>query len=489
LYGALFYITNLYFLIPYEQVENDGPSNILEFMLSSGKITHEALSDRALSYLSYPISFILEAAMILVGGIGKIGIYTVGLFVFLGAFYVGLILYYHKKGNDVKFAILSLATYVVLSFYVINDQVAPQTLALAFLPYIYSLTFDYIEGKQSLKVLTLILLFWFALVFTHPFMFLFYVLPAIGFVAYNRVILRRPGIKNTTVMIMVSIWGLGFVYLFYNLLSIPLRLFVEQFSEVEGETWWVFANFFRKAGIFGPVKYTPHPHYELIPEPVVEAQAWALRIMLILLVGIISYSFILYLKRAMNSGKMPHQLVFDVLVMLSSGALFILGLVSIFLGQRVFQVAFMPFSRYLPDLDAKKALRYIFLVILITAPVVYTFNTLVNLTVGSQLFVQDEQLIVAGYFGNAKLAPHSTVVVARELYPSEYPTNVQKFSYPKGPLVQKRFNYLYYSIKFKHAAEYYGIEHYYSLKYLTGNVVYNSEIVKIVHSLEIKRRG
>jgi len=136
MYGFLFYLTNLYFVIPYEQTDTS-VSRYIEFMLSSGKITHEALSNPQLSYLSFPVSFILETTMMLIGGIGKIAIYTVGLFVFLGVFYIGLILYYYKKDKNTKFAVLSLATYVVLSFYVINDQVAPQTLALAFLPYLF----------------------------------------------------------------------------------------------------------------------------------------------------------------------------------------------------------------------------------------------------------------------------------------------------------------------------------------------------------------
>jgi len=488
MYGALFYITNLYFMIPYEQVENTFPSSIIEFLLSSGRITREALSVHSLSYLSYPISFILEISMMLIGGIGKISIYTVGLSVFLGAFYVGLILYYYyKKGRDIKFAVLSLATYIVLSFYVINDQVAPQTLALAFLPYLYRLTFDYREGEQPLKVLALILILWFALVFTHPFMFLFYILPVLGVVVYNRVILKQQGIKDSTIGIMVSIWGFGFVYLFYNLLSIPLRVFVEQWGEARGETWWVFANFFRKSGAFGPIKYTPHPHYELVPKWMVETQAWILRIMLILLVGIILYSFILELKRAITSGKLSHQLVFDVSVMVSSGILFVIGLMTTFLGQRVFQVAFIPLSRYIPNFKAKKAIRCILMVILIMAPVAYTFNSLTNLTVGPQLFVEDKHLIVAGYFGNTYLPPHSKVVVARELYPSEYPTHIQKFSYPLGIVKWRnlKWNYLYYSTKFRHGAQYYGLG-YYSDKNYTISVyscVYTNNISMVMYEM------
>jgi len=478
MYGFLFYVTNLYFVIPYEQTDVL-PSRIIEFLLSSGKITHEVLSVHSLSYLSYPVSFILEIVIMKIGGIGKIAIYTMGLFVFLGAFYVGLILYYYKKNEDTKFAILSLATYIVLSFHVIVDQVAPQTLALAFLPYLYKLTFDFIEGSQPLKILPLILIFWFTLVFTHPFMFLFYILPVLGMVLYIRISLKRKGIKGSTIGILFSIWGFGFVYLFYNLLSTPLRAFAEQWGETEGETWWVFANFFRKSGAFGPIKYTPHPHYELIPKWIVETQAWVLRIMLVLLVGIILHSFIRYLKRAIALGKPPHQLVFDVFVMISSGVLFILGLITTFLGQRSFQVAFIPFSRYVPDSRTKKAVQYTLMAILIITPVAYTFNTLTNLTVGPQLFVQDEELIIAGYFGNKYLPPHSKVVVARELYPSEYPTKITKLAFPTLlKWTDKSWKYLYYSPKFIHAVEYYGIEEQY--KQATIIYIYSNNIVSII---------
>jgi len=469
MYGALFYITNLYFVVPYEQTDAS-VSRFIEFMLSSKRITREALSVYSLSYLSYPVSFILEISMMLIGGMGKISIYTVGLFVFLGAFYVGLILYYYKKDRDTKFAVLSLATYIVLSFYVINDQVAPQTLALAFLPYLYRLTFDYIEGEQPLKILALILILWFALVFTHPFMFLFYVLPVLGVVVYNRVILKRSGIKDSTIWIMVSTWGFGFVYLFYNLLSAPIKAFVESWGKAQGETWWMFANFFRKSGALGPIKYIPHPHYELVPKWIVETQALILRIMLILFVGIISYSFIHQLKRAITSGRLSHQLVFDVSVILSSGVVFIIGLITTFLGQRSFQVAFIPFSRYVLSSRTKKVVQYTLIAILIIAPVAYTFNVLINLTVGSQIFVYDEKSLIAGYFGNSYLPPFSKVLVAREPYPSEYPINIIKYSIYgyRSPLYSGTlgYNYIYMSPKLEYSAQYYGISHYSSRAYL-----------------------
>ncbi|MFA4646583.1 hypothetical protein P8X24_04880 [Pyrococcus kukulkanii] len=475
MYGALFYITNLYFVVPYEQTDI-WPSTAIEFLLSSGRITHEALSVHSLSYLSYPVSFILEISMMLIGGIGKISIYTVGLFVFLGAFYVGLILYYYKKDRDTKFAILSLATYIVLSFYVINDQVAPQTLALAFLPYLYRLTFDYIEGEQPLKVLALILILWFALVFTHPFMFLFYILPVLGVVVYNRVILKQPGIKDSTIGIMVSTWGFGFVYLFYNLLSAPIKVFIESWGKVQGETWWVFANFFRKSGALGPIKYTPHPHYELVPKWIVETQAWILRIILILLGGIILYSFILELKRAITSGKLSHQLVFDISVMMSSGLLFVIGLITTFLGQRVFQVVFIPLSRYIPSFKAKKAIRCILMVILIMAPVAYTFNVMTNLTVGSQVFIEDKQLLTGGYFVDRYLPPHSRVLQARELYPSRY--DIAKVSILRKITYNTNVNYIMYSPKGMHYARYLGLK-------LRENIFYQNDVIYTSHAIKI----
>jgi len=485
MYGFLFYLPNLYFIVPYEQTDIVLP-RYFEFMLSSGKITHEVLSIHALSYLSYPVSFILETVIMLIGGIGKITIYTVGLFVFLGAFYVGLILYYYED-KDTKLAVLSLITYVVLSFYVINDQVAPQTLALALLPYLYKLTFDYIEGRQPLKVVTLVLFFWFALVFTHPFMFLFYVLPTLGAVVCIRVIPPKQlvRIKSSMIGLMFSMWGFGFIYLFYTLLSGPLRVFFIQFGEAEGETWFIFEWFFRKPGTLGPVEYTSHPHYELVPKWIVETHTLVLRGMLILLVGIGLYSFICHLKRVISSEKISHQFVFDVLfdvlVILSCGVMFLIGLITNFLGQRSFQVAFIPFSKYVPNTKTKKVGKYILLMILIIAPVAYTFNILTNLTVGPQLFVHDEHLIVAGYFGNASLLPNSKVVTARELYPSTYPTGIIKYFYPTGILrLQHIPDYIYMSPKFEHASKYYGkyeeIQKYKS----TGYKIYDNNVVSII---------
>ena len=478
LYGMLFYITNLHFIVPYEQTDI-WPSATIEFILSSGKIYSG--TSYPLSYLSYPIFFTLVKNIILITGIGKISIYSTGLFVFLGAFYVGLMFYYYD--GDPRTAVLSLATYIILSFYVINDQLAPQTLALVFLPYLYRLTLDIMKNTTLSKLVIMVIL-WLALVFTHPFMFLFYMLPLIGAILYERVVIKRTSLGGTVIGAVLLIGGAGLTYVFFNnLLRAPLRRFINSLGKVKGETWWVIANFFKKMGSLGPVKYVPHPHYELISRPVVELQVWILRILLLAFLGIILYSFLSRIRRSISSrGIRPHpfQTVFEASIVVSSGFLFILGLVTTFLGQRVFQVAFIPLSRYLPDFKKSRALRYAFIIILIIVPVAYTFNTLTNLTVGPQLFVEDGHLIISGYFGNTHIPSYSRVIVARELYPSQYPREIRKASFPRGPLTQKYFDYLYYSPKFKHAAEYYGVDGHYSLKSLTENVIYSNGIVEVI---------
>lgn len=486
MYGFLFYVTNLYFIIPYEQTDTHaGIVDIVEFMLASGKITHDVLSNRILSYLTYPVSFILETTMMLVVDIGKISIYTVGLFTFLGMFYIGLVLYYNKIERETKFAILSLATYIILSFYVINAQIAPQTLALTFLPYIYKLTFDFIEGRTHFKFLALILLLWFSLVFTHPFMFLFYILPILGVVLYYHFISKNIPLKGSTIGILISAWGFGFIYLFYNLLSGPIRAFIRTWGEAEGETWWVFANFLRRAGSMGPTRYIPHPHYELISKQIVDIQAIGLRLLVVMVLLIATYGFVNTVICTINNKKQPNlELIFDILVLISSGILFGLGLLTIFLGQRVFQVAFIPFSRYSLKKNNKKFIRIMLIVALILSPVAYTFNVLTNLTVGPQLFIQDKTLLIAGLWGNGYLPSHSTIIVTRETYPSEYPTQIDKIGIT-GILKRQNqdainWNYLYYSKKFEHAVTYYGIEIF--RDHYSYNWVYSNSGIAIIHS-------
>ena len=484
LYGFLFYITNLYFIIPYEQVENVFPSSIIEFILSSSKITPKVLSIHSLSYLSYPISFLLEKAIMLASGIGKISIYTVGLFAFMGIFYIGLIYYYYEHMKNAKFAVVSFSIYIVLSFYVINDQVAPQTLALIFLPYLYGITFQFIENQPGVKMLLIVIILWFALVFTHPFMFLFYMLPVVGTILYFYITKSKIPLKSSTLGLLISLWGLGFIWSFYLLLSIPLSRFIDQWGEVEGETWWIFARFLKKPEAFGPVKYSAHPHYELVSKWVVQLQAWFLRVILTLLLLLVTYQFIKHLTNSVRTRTVSHQLILDASVIISSGILFGIGLVTNFLGQRVFQVMFIPLSRYF-KLEKNKWFSGLILFILIIAPFAYTFNSLTNLTVGPQLFIQDEQLLRAGYFGNTYLPQNSKVVSARELYPSEYPAKIRVFSFPGGILKWPtlKWDYLYYSKKFKHASEYYGIGNY------GLNIEIYSDTVYTTGTVWIKRRN
>lgn len=100
----------------------------------------------------------------------------------------------------------------------------------------------------------------------------------------------------------------------------------------------------RIPGEFGPIKYTPHPHYDLISRAVVEVQALALRVLLIFLLIIATYGFIHEIRKNFRVRRFAHQLVFDISILFSSGLLFVVGLITSFLGQRVFQVVFIPFS-------------------------------------------------------------------------------------------------------------------------------------------------
>ncbi|NJE05717.1 hypothetical protein E3E36_06080 [Thermococcus sp. M36] len=480
LYGLLFYITNLYFVIPYEQTDI-WPSATLEFMLFSGKITHEALATHSLSYLSYPISFIFETVLMLVGGIGKISIYTVGLFIFMGALYIGLIYYYSNLGKDIKFAVISLMTYIILSFYVINDQVAPQTFALIFLPYLYKVTFDFIEKGQKLKKFLILTIFWFALVFTHPFMFLFYILPVGGIVLYYQFFSHEKRLRTSTLGLLVSIWGLGFIWSFYNLLSIPLRVFIKRWGEVEGETWWIFARFFRKSATFGPIKYTPHPHYELIPRWIVETQAWVLRVLLILLLIMATYGFLSQLRKDFNTHTFPVQRVFDISILVFSGVLFIIGLLTTFLGQRTFQVAFIPFSKYAIKERARKVVVYTIMGIMMIAPTLFTINILINSTVDSPMNIRELHTLNTGAFLDYSIPDeHSYVFLGtNELFPIKGRKYTAITWIRVGKFSVSKFEFILWSKKVELTVEYYGVEELFSNEIKKRNAIYNDRFIRV----------
>ena len=484
LYGFLFYITNLYFIIPYKQSDTS-PATILGFMLSSGKITHNALSSYPLSYLSYPISFILETILMLIGKIGKITIYTVGLLVFMGTFYIGLIYYYthtYTKRN-IRLAALSLAIYIALSFYIIDDQVAPQTLALIFLPYLYKATLDFIEKKQNLRMFLIVLILWFALVFTHPFMFLFYILPLGGVVLYNQYFLREKRLRASTIGLLVSVWGLGFVWFFYNLLDMPLKIFIEMWGKVKGETWWIFSGFLRiSEGKYSSTWYTPHPHYELIPKWIVELQAWSLRAILIGLLLVATWGFVSHLKHAVKKKQLSPQLIFDLSILISSGALFLIGLFTNFLGQRVFQVVFIPFSRHVLQENSKKYLKAGLMIIMMTAPIVYTFNNLTTLTATSHMFVRDPLALQSELFLQENIKENSYLFVGTD---ELYPTKGYKYStitwIQANRFSTNRFDYIIWSKQVKLALEYYGFENIFNKYVNRENRIYTNGFVNIVY--------
>ncbi|MCD6099201.1 MAG: hypothetical protein J7K33_01310 [Candidatus Marinimicrobia bacterium] len=485
IYISLFYIINLYFVIHYRQTDPD-PVRMIEYMLLHGKISHAIIQNPKLSYFSYPFSFIFGGTLILIVGIGRISIYNIGLFIFVGIFYIGLFLYYRsnikRKEDEIRFVTISLALYVIVSFYIINDQFSPQTFAMALLPYLYWITQKAGESPTSiLKKTILTIIFWFALVFSHPFLFLFYLLPVIGITLYikintNKIKKTNLAESNTMVWMLISIWALGFAHLFYVLLDKPLRVFLETWGHPNENPTVLIENFLGKG-------YTLHPHYEIVPKWFVYAQGLFVRILWIGAITLVVYSFILAFKSAITRTKPHYRLVFDTLVVISGGALFALSFISKFLGPRAFQIIYISLSGYIKELRSKKIFMLLIVLILIMAPTLLTLNSMVNLTVGNHVRIREPLTLNAGSFLDTygpTIKEYSVLTCSAEPYPIKINANKYTFaiwSKSKKPLSQ--FDYILWSRKIEMGVEYYGITKKFQKELQRRSMIYNNGFSKV----------
>lgn len=480
MYCLLFYVSNLYFIIPFEQTDAIPYESIIE--------------NKAVKYssyfASYPITLGLYQYLHLITGIGKIEIYTVSLFTLLIIFYVGLYYFYrYENSTNPKLATIYLSLYVIMSYYVINDQFAPQTLALVFLPYMYRLTINLfqikIDPNKSKKFLLLFILY-IALIFTHPFMFLFFLLPFIGLslIYIKNIKINFQSISK--IILFFCLWFVGFLYLFYNLLRLPLSQFLLSVGEFTtySETWEILTNFLRRHSELGPINYIPNPSYRFIPVWFDLMLSLTLRFIIFGLFLVAVIIFILTLKRSIINKNLPlRKIILDLMIIISGGFLFLLGLFSNFLGQRVFQVIFISLVKYVPIPKTEltpNGLKKLLFVLLILSPFLINANIFVNFTVGSPDFIREPLKMQSMNFVEKKMQEQLYIFLgSNEIYFGLGKDYSIKTWLRDGKFELSNFDIIFWDPKVKKVCEYHGVLEELKQNLKIRNKIYNNGFADI----------
>jgi hypothetical protein len=131
------------------------------------------INSSVVSYFQYPIYFTLNEITSQISGIDVIGIETIfyALYGMLFSLYLYLFLFKETKNNFNQVALLGVFIYFTVSFTYLNYQWVPQTLALVFF-FLLLLTVDH----QALEYKLINFLLFTALVFTHAFLPLIFLL-------------------------------------------------------------------------------------------------------------------------------------------------------------------------------------------------------------------------------------------------------------------------------------------------------------------------
>ena len=455
-YFVLF-CSNLMFVSPYEQTDR---ISIIISTISDSSNLHQ-INPMYNDYFEWPIFFLLTKIFLEILNLNINQMITIGFFSFNLIIPIILLYMFNYRGSiDSQYRILPIIFYILLSYLFIVNQYVPQALALILLFLCYALYFKYlqIEIKYRTSILIILLFIYIILIFTHPFLFMFFIIPLL--MDRVRLFIRRdkanPQIQNIKTLpnnifiLLMVIYGTGFLYRFMSIQS-NLASFITLFGTTNGETW-TYIN-----SLFGGGNQTVWvaSYYPLL-EALHSVTSIALKLIILLIILFFLYTIITNRESKNQFSK------FDLSVLVSSLLLYLLGLFSIFLGQRSIQVAatsvVKPFANAIKN---ESSIIFVMLTLLIcVTPILLVSTNLINISRAGETLIEDEEMNSAGMFADNTISNDSYVLMAESIYPvSMYPNGFHRYR----NLVEVNdnglfgeMNYIIESPKFKLQATNYG---------------------------------
>jgi len=426
LYYFIFYCYGLYF-ISHPTISDISSSAKFEEILPS--ITHINLQGfdivryaEVAQYFQWPVFFIFSKIFTSILGIGPIQTINLGFFSLLLILPVLLSLFY-KRSNNVENATVYFilpALYLTLGWYLINSQFVPQFLALFYIFILFGCYLKYKKEKNP-SFLFLMIIFYVLTVFTHSFMFIFF-LVAIIFEIYWSEYVEMKKVKFISYGLIIIFFAILFPYLgtFYSMAT----------TSVGGGSWYIFQSFFSQT--------TPGSGYQLQPlyhlVPIIYDQLMS-SITKVVIASVFSTVAIGLLYYIFKKRSLP-----DLSILIGCASWFVLGLSNLVLGERALQVAALPLARYFKY--PHKLFSYlskVVVVVILIAPSLFVANDMINSSIEGGGLIQDLEENIAGRFMDKHLINESIVSAAHNPYPTGYPSGFRIFG--PGYIIEQEYEW------------------------------------------------
>jgi hypothetical protein len=418
----LFFFTlcsaNLFFVSPYQQTDRSlfRYADILRYTNHIG--LHEMVID---SYFEWPVFFAFLKTMDLVFGVSLNALITIGLFALFLMLPIFIIFYIdeEKYSNKKELLFIVPAIYILISYYFIIDQFAPQFFAILYLILLYGI-YDRIK-KMPYQILLIFI--YTMLVFTHPLTWLYFVAPITLDYLYS-IITKHHSLTSTIIALFITIYGAGFVYRFFSMTPLLRNLF-KSFGFGIGETIHPIMSF------LGNSSSTTYPLFNLVPKYYYIIFSSLSRLCII-------FFIILFIMGIIQTRKKLSIEFMDIYIGITNVFLYIMGIFTTFLGQRSLQIISLPVSKIYGDLIKKSQIIYWCLGILICiVPTIFMITRLIDVSIDGGYFIQDEEMDAAGVFIDAICPSDYNVFFFANSYPTGYPANFQRY-YTYKDLVDKK---------------------------------------------------
>jgi hypothetical protein len=455
LYYFIFYSYGFYF-ISHPTFSDIGSSAMSQEMLST--ISHIGTP------FEWPVHFLFSKIFSTILGISTLLTINLGFIALISIFPIFIIIFFKfkDKNKNVDLYFLIPALYLILSYYFLNDQFAPQFLALMFLIILFGVYLKFQETRSRLFFI-LTIVFYILTVFTHAFMYIFFLITIIFEKIWGIYIENSKISKAISLEMIILLFTIPFTY---------LAIYLNEFTRVSvGESWRIFDYIYSQRTPLNGIETQPLTH--LVPDFLNDSLSLISKAFVVVAFIIVVTGFIFYYLKKKG--------LFDLSIIAGSFIWFILGLSKMVLGQRALQVTPLALSSYYTG--SKKIFSYfsiIIIVIVIISPSIFIGNTMINESNGGERLVQDLQENIAGKFIDYHLANESYVLAAQNAYPTCIKYNSRRVGLLSiiSELYQPQtIDFIIDSPKFNLRLMYLN----YTLNITTQNeVIYNTNNVKII---------